>query len=191
MIVVAGLIIGSFINVLSYRIPKDLPVIFSRSICPKCNSLIPLYRNIPMISYILQNGKCHNCNKKILTFNHDFKKFDYLWWVKFSNNIFYNLSELDHFLNEENQKLNKELSNHYIANLDSINESSRIISQYTKSVFKYSNPSFLKLINELFFVKSIWGTMIRNFIIKNLKNPFGIIKEGLAMDYFRFKNINK
>jgi len=133
----------------------------------------------------------YNCNKKILTFNHDFKKFDYLWWVKFSNNIFYNLSELDHFLNEENQKLNKELSNHYIANLDSINESSRIISQYTKSVFKYSNPSFLKLINELFFVKSIWGTMIRNFIIKNLKNPFGIIKEGLAMDYFRFKNINK
>lgn len=133
----------------------------------------------------------YNCNKKILTFNHDFKKFDYLWWVKFSNNIFYNFSELDSFLNEDNQNIKKELSDYYISNLDSIDESSRVISRYTKSVLKHSNPSFLKLINELFFVKSIWGSMFRNFIIKNLKNPFGIIKEGLAMDYFSFKSTNK
>ena len=56
MIIITGLIIGSFINVLSYRIPKDLPIMFSRSICPKCNTLIPLYRNIPIITYILQMG---------------------------------------------------------------------------------------------------------------------------------------
>ena len=62
IIIIIGLIIGSFINVLSYRIPRNLPIIFSRSICPQCNVFIPLYRNIPIITYILQKGKCHNCN---------------------------------------------------------------------------------------------------------------------------------
>ena len=64
-IIITGLILGSFINVLSYRIPKDMPVIFSRSLCPKCKASIPLYRNIPLITYILQKGKCHNCNQLI------------------------------------------------------------------------------------------------------------------------------
>ncbi len=64
-IIIAGLILGSFINVLSYRIPKDMPAIFSRSLCPKCKVPIPLYRNIPLITYILQKGKCHNCNQLI------------------------------------------------------------------------------------------------------------------------------
>ncbi len=64
-IIVIGLILGSFINVLSYRIPNNMPVILSRSKCPKCNIIIPLYRNIPIITYILQLGKCHNCHKSI------------------------------------------------------------------------------------------------------------------------------
>ena len=42
-----------------------MPVILSRSKCPKCNIIIPLYRNIPIITYILQLGKCHNCHKSI------------------------------------------------------------------------------------------------------------------------------
>ena len=64
-IVTCGLITGSFINVISYRIPKNLPIVFSRSMCPKCNYSIPLYRNIPIITYLLQIGKCYNCNKRI------------------------------------------------------------------------------------------------------------------------------
>ena len=64
-IITIGLILGSFINVLSYRIPKGLPVIFSRSCCPKCHANIPIYRNIPIITYILQKGKCHHCDKSI------------------------------------------------------------------------------------------------------------------------------
>ena len=64
-IIVIGLTLGSFINVLSYRLPKNMPIIFSRSICPKCNAGIPLYRNIPIITYILQKGMCHNCNQSI------------------------------------------------------------------------------------------------------------------------------
>ena len=64
-IICVGLIIGSFINVLAYRIPKNMPVILSRSKCPKCDISIPLYRNIPIFTYILQQGKCHSCFKKI------------------------------------------------------------------------------------------------------------------------------
>jgi len=64
-IITTGLILGSFINVLSYRIPKNMSIILSRSICPNCNTNIPLYRNIPIITYLLQKGKCHNCNKSI------------------------------------------------------------------------------------------------------------------------------
>ncbi len=63
--IVIGLILGSFINVLSYRIPNNMPIVLSRSKCPKCNIIIPLYRNIPLITYILQLGKCHNCHKSI------------------------------------------------------------------------------------------------------------------------------
>ena len=65
IIIITGLIVGSFINVLSFRIPKNLPIIFSRSACPKCDKDIPLYRNIPIITYILQNGKCHYCKQSI------------------------------------------------------------------------------------------------------------------------------
>ena len=65
IIIITGLIFGSFINVLSYRLPENIPVIFSRSFCPECNTAIPLYRNIPIITYILQKGKCHNCKKTI------------------------------------------------------------------------------------------------------------------------------
>ena len=64
-VIVIGLILGSFINVLAYRLPNDMPVILSRSQCPKCNMIIPLYRNIPIITYVIQNGRCHNCKNKI------------------------------------------------------------------------------------------------------------------------------
>ena len=61
----SGLILGSFINVIIYRIPKGLSIISPRSFCPLCKNKIPLYRNIPIISFILQLGKCADCNKKI------------------------------------------------------------------------------------------------------------------------------
>jgi leader peptidase (prepilin peptidase)/N-methyltransferase len=62
---ISGLIIGSFINVIIYRIPKSLSIIKPRSFCPLCKNKIPLYRNIPIISFCLQRGKCANCKNKI------------------------------------------------------------------------------------------------------------------------------
>ena len=56
---------GSFINVIIYRIPKKLSVIRPRSFCPICKSSIPLYKNIPIVSFVIQLGKCAKCNEKI------------------------------------------------------------------------------------------------------------------------------
>ena len=60
-----GTIFGSFINVIIYRIPNRLSIIHPRSHCPNCKNQIPFYRNIPIITYIIQNGRCHNCKNKI------------------------------------------------------------------------------------------------------------------------------
>ena len=57
--------IGSFLNVVIYRLPRDLSIISPRSFCPECDEMIPFYRNIPIISYILQMGKCNHCSGKI------------------------------------------------------------------------------------------------------------------------------
>ena len=62
---IVGIIIGSFLNVLIYRIPKNLSIILPRSFCPNCNYSIPFYRNIPLISFIFQLGKCSNCKTSI------------------------------------------------------------------------------------------------------------------------------
>ncbi|WP_324172955.1 prepilin peptidase [Sulfurimonas sp.] len=62
---ILGTLIGSFINVLILRIPKDESVVFGASHCPEClNSLKP-WHNIPIFSWIFLRGKCSFCKTKI------------------------------------------------------------------------------------------------------------------------------
>jgi leader peptidase (prepilin peptidase)/N-methyltransferase len=62
----AGLLIGSFLNVCIYRLPRDLSVITpARSYCPWCEKTIAAYDNIPVLSYILLGGKCRYCKARI------------------------------------------------------------------------------------------------------------------------------
>jgi leader peptidase (prepilin peptidase)/N-methyltransferase len=62
----AGLIIGSFLNVSIYRLPRDLSVARpARSFCPFCKTTIAWYDNIPVISYLLLRGRCRRCNASI------------------------------------------------------------------------------------------------------------------------------
>ena len=56
---------GSFANVCIYRIPLDRGVALGRSYCTKCNKQIAWYDNIPIFSYLLIQGKCRKCKKKI------------------------------------------------------------------------------------------------------------------------------
>lgn len=60
-----GAIIGSFLNVLVYRIPMEIPISNGRSFCPNCNVKIRNDDLIPILSYIRLRGKCRSCNHKI------------------------------------------------------------------------------------------------------------------------------
>ena len=62
---IIGSIIGSFLNVCIYRIPKRQSVVFPPSHCPHCKKNIHWYDNIPILSYIFLGGKCGFCGKKI------------------------------------------------------------------------------------------------------------------------------
>ena len=60
-----GLIIGSFLNVCTYRIPLGKSIVFPGSSCPECGNSIRFYDNIPVVSYLLLRGKCRFCCKPI------------------------------------------------------------------------------------------------------------------------------
>lgn len=60
-----GLIFGSFLNVVIYRLPRGQFFASQRSYCPHCEALIPFYRNIPLVSYLLLLGKSKCCNQRI------------------------------------------------------------------------------------------------------------------------------
>ncbi len=60
-----GIIIGSFLNVCIYRLPKGESIASPWSYCPECKTSIKMYDKIPIISYMILQGKCRNCNSKI------------------------------------------------------------------------------------------------------------------------------
>ena len=62
---IAGLCIGSFLNVIIYRFPNNLSIIKPRSFCPKCNTQLNWRENIPLLSWFIQRGKCKTCKTNI------------------------------------------------------------------------------------------------------------------------------
>ncbi len=62
-----GLAIGSFLNVVVYRVPAGLSVNRPRSHCPQCEANISWYDNIPVVSWILLRGECRRCTTRIST----------------------------------------------------------------------------------------------------------------------------
>ncbi|KJR42551.1 type IV prepilin-like protein leader peptide processing enzyme [Candidatus Magnetoovum chiemensis] len=69
-----GLIVGSFLNVCIYRLPRNMSIVSPRSRCIACGSYIKFYHNVPLISYLLLKGKCPNCGVKI-SFRYPFVEF--------------------------------------------------------------------------------------------------------------------
>lgn len=65
MAFVLGAMIGSFLNVCVYRIPKGESVVKGRSHCPKCGQGIAWYDNIPILSWLILGAKCRNCAQPI------------------------------------------------------------------------------------------------------------------------------
>ncbi len=64
-LLVAGACVGSFCNVVIYRMPRGLSVVFPPSHCPSCGRGIKWYDNIPILSFIVLKGRCRQCNVEI------------------------------------------------------------------------------------------------------------------------------
>ena len=62
---IIGLLVGSFLNVCIWRIPRQKSIIFPSSHCPQCGHPIKVRDNIPLISYLLLRGKCRFCGGRI------------------------------------------------------------------------------------------------------------------------------
>ena len=60
-----GLIIGSFLNVCIFRLPRSKSIVFPGSMCTQCGAKIPFYDNIPVLSYLWLKGKCRFCKATI------------------------------------------------------------------------------------------------------------------------------
>ena len=57
--------LGSFSNVVIYRVPNHLSIAWPPSTCPKCKNRIKPYDNIPILSWLILRGKCRNCKEPI------------------------------------------------------------------------------------------------------------------------------
>jgi leader peptidase (prepilin peptidase) / N-methyltransferase len=60
-----GLVIGSFLNVCIYRLPRHESIVFPGSHCPNCGQAVRPYDNIPLISYLVLRGRCRFCRQAI------------------------------------------------------------------------------------------------------------------------------
>src|SRR5438552_12196224 len=62
---ILGASVGSFVNSVAYRLPRELSIVRPRSFCPACERPIPWWSNIPIFAYIGLRGRCLMCNAAI------------------------------------------------------------------------------------------------------------------------------
>jgi leader peptidase (prepilin peptidase) / N-methyltransferase len=60
-----GLIVGSFLNVVAYRLPRGESVVFPASHCTSCDTPIKPYDNVPVLSWLVLRGRCRSCHDSI------------------------------------------------------------------------------------------------------------------------------
>src|SRR5690349_9078045 len=65
LLFIIGIFVGSFLNVLADRLPRGESVLWGRSHCDFCKKTLRWYELVPLFSYLLQNGRCRRCHKKL------------------------------------------------------------------------------------------------------------------------------
>src|SRR5437016_1347736 len=65
LMAVLGAIIGSFLNVVIHRLPREQSIVFPESTCPSCRAPIRAYDNIPILSFLILRGRCRKCGARI------------------------------------------------------------------------------------------------------------------------------
>jgi leader peptidase (prepilin peptidase)/N-methyltransferase len=68
LLLVLGLVVGSFLGVLVLRLPQREPIIFARSACPHCGHKLTAAELIPVMSWIIQRRRCRTCKAKLSGF---------------------------------------------------------------------------------------------------------------------------
>lgn len=86
-----GLCVGSFLNVVIYRVPNSMSVSKPASHCPKCDYVLHWYDNIPVLSYLMLGGKCRKCKEHISIRYTLVELFNMLLWL-LSVYLFYEVS---------------------------------------------------------------------------------------------------
>jgi leader peptidase (prepilin peptidase)/N-methyltransferase len=65
MVLAIGLAVGSFLNVLIYRLPRRLSIVWPASRCTACGRALSWFENIPLVSYAVLRGRCRTCRSPI------------------------------------------------------------------------------------------------------------------------------
>lgn len=65
LMAIFGAIIGSFLNVVIHRLPREQSIVFPESTCPSCRTPIRPYDNIPILSFLILRGRCRKCGARI------------------------------------------------------------------------------------------------------------------------------
>ncbi|MGB7220409.1 MAG: prepilin peptidase [Vicinamibacterales bacterium] len=60
-----GAIIGSFLNVCIYRLPRGMSIVWPASRCPHCQRALSWFENVPIVSYVVLGGRCRTCRVRI------------------------------------------------------------------------------------------------------------------------------
>jgi leader peptidase (prepilin peptidase)/N-methyltransferase len=65
LVLLGGLVVGSFLNVVAYRLPLGESLVFPGSHCPSCSVPIKAYDNVPVLGWVLLRGRCRSCRTPI------------------------------------------------------------------------------------------------------------------------------
>ena len=65
LVAMLGLVLGSFMNVCIYRLPRGLSPVRPRSGCPSCGHMLAWFENVPVVSYVFLRGRCRACGNPI------------------------------------------------------------------------------------------------------------------------------